>query len=190
MGRTRSPLNGSVLTRRSIGTLMPSVTSSASRSPTTPINTSGESRGRFPKPESFNGLALFKGMKTKTSTQNERGPDLSDRLLAFTSGLLGLSASLPEDRAGGHLAEQLLRTATAAYFRHGEAEGSPSAKDFTEKFRACLVELRTARRTLQLLEKAGLPCDGQAVRSLLEDADTLVRIFFSSIRTLEGSASK
>ncbi len=111
---------------------------------------------------------------------------MSDRLLAFTSGLLGLSASLPEDRAGGHLAEQLLRTATAAYFRHGEAEGSPSAKDFAEKFRACLVELRTARRTLQLLEKAGLPCDGQAVRSLLEDADILVRIFFSSIRTLEN----
>jgi len=167
---------------------MPSVTSSAFRSPTTPINTSGESRVRFPKPESFNGLALFKGMKTKTPTQNERGPDLSDRLLAFTSGLLGLSASLPEDRAGGHLAEQLLRTATAIYFRHGEAEGSPSAKAFADKFRECLIELRTARRALQLLAATSLPCDGQAVRSLLEDSDILIRIFFSSIRTLEAKA--
>lgn len=126
--------------------------------------------------------------KTKTqTTQNEgRGSDVSDRLLAFTSGMLGLSASLPEDRAGGHLAEQLLRTATAAYFRHGEAEGSPSAQAFCEKFRAALIELRTARRALQLLEKAGLPCDGQAVRSLLEEVDILVRIFFTSIRTLES----
>ena len=84
------------------------------------------------------------------------------------------------------MAEQLLRTATAAYFRHGEAEGSASAKAFADKFRECLIELRTARRALQLLAKAGLPCDGVAVRSLLEDADILVRIFFSSIRTLEA----
>ena len=79
-----------------------------------------------------------------------RGSDVSDRLLAFTSTLLGLAGSLPEDRAGGHLAEQLLRSGTAAYFRHGEAEGSPSAKEFADKFRAALTELRISRRALQL----------------------------------------
>ena len=67
------------------------------------------------------------------AAQEERkGPDLSDRLLSFTSNLLGLAGSLPEDRAGGHLAEELLRSGTAAYFRHGEAEGSPSAKEFAD----------------------------------------------------------
>ena len=65
---------------------------------------------------------------------------MSERLLSFTSNLLGLAGSLPDDRAGGHLAEELLRSGTAAYFRHGEAEGSPSAKEFAEKFRACLAE--------------------------------------------------
>ncbi len=114
---------------------------------------------------------------------------MSDRLLAFTATLLGLAGSLPEDRAGGHLAEQLLRSATCAYFRHGEAEGSPSAKEFCEKFRACLAELRIARRALQLLERAGLPCNGQAVKEGLEEADILIRIFFSSIRTLETKAA-
>jgi four helix bundle protein len=118
-----------------------------------------------------------------------KGPDLSDRLLAFTANLLGLAGSLPEDRAGGHLAEQLLRSGTGAYFRHGEAEGSPSAKEFTEKFRACLTELRVSRRALQLLAKAGIPCDGQAVRASLEEVDILIRIFFSSIRTLENKAA-
>jgi len=114
---------------------------------------------------------------------------LSDRLLSFTSNLLGLAGSLPEDRAAGHLAEELLRSGTAAYFRHGEAEGSPSAKEFAEKFRACLAELRVSRRALQLLVKAGLPCDGQAVRKALEEVDILIRIFFSSIRTLENKAA-
>ena len=124
------------------------------------------------------------------SAQEERkGPDLSDRLLSFTSNLLGLAGSLPDDRAAGHLAEELLRSGTAAYFRHGAAEGSPSAKEFAEKFRACLVELRVSRRALQLLAKAGLPCDGQAVRTALEEVDILIRIFFSSIRTLENKAA-
>ena len=114
---------------------------------------------------------------------------MSDRLLSFTSNLLGLAGSLPDDRAAGHLAEELLRSGTAAYFRHGEAEGSPSAKEFAEKFRACLVELRVSRRALQLLAKAGLPCDGQAVRTALEEVAILIRIFFSSIRTLEDKAA-
>jgi four helix bundle protein len=120
---------------------------------------------------------------------DRKGPDLSDRLLAFTANLLALAGSLPEDRAGGHLAEELLRSGTGAYFRHGEAEGSPSAKEFAEKFRACLTELRISRRALQLLAKAGLPCDGQAVRTALEEVDILIRIFFSSIRTLESKAA-
>ena len=124
-------------------------------------------------------------MSKKTTPKHS---DVTDRLMTFTSGMLGLAGSLPDDRAGGCLAEQLLRTATAAYLRHGEAEGSYSAKDFADKFRACLAELRIARRVLQLLEKAGLPCDGQQVRNLLEEVDILIRIFFSSIRTLESKA--
>jgi len=135
--------------------------------------------------------AILKPKSVKPDTTpkpqpERRGSDVSDRLLSLTSHCLGLAGSLPEDRAGGHIAEALLRSATGAYFRHGEAEGSPSAKEFADKFRAALTELRIARRTLQLLEKAGLPCDGQAVRTALEESDILIRIFFSSIRTLEN----
>ena len=139
------------------------------------------------KPQDKGNVTTPKGVAL--AQEERRGPDLSDRLLSFTANLLGLAGSLPEDRAGGHLAEQLLRAGTSAYFRHGEAEGSPSAKEFTEKFRASLTELRISRRALQLLEKAGLPCDGQAVRTALEEVDILIRIFFSSIRTLENKAA-
>jgi four helix bundle protein len=125
--------------------------------------------------------------KTAPQPETKRSPDLRDRLLAFTSNMLGLAGSLPEDRAGGHLSEMLLRSATAIYFRHGEAEGCPSAKGFADKFRECLAELRASRRALQLLEKSGIPCDGQAVRTALEEVDILIRIFFSSVRTLEAN---
>jgi len=126
--------------------------------------------------------------KNKTPKPETKQLDLSDRLLEFVSNMLCLAGSLPEDRAGGFLAEKLLQSATAGYFRHGEAEGSPSAKEFTQKFRDSIAELRASRRALQLLEKSGIPCDGQAVRTALEEVDILIRIFFSSIRTLEGSA--
>lgn len=133
-------------------------------------------------------------MKTKQQSipepETKRSPDLKDRLTEFTSNMLGLAGSLPDDRVGSHLSEMLLRSSVASYFRHGEAEGSPSAKEFADKFRACLTELRITRRALELLERAGIPCDGQAVRSGLEDADILIRIFFSSIRTLEGNGVK
>ncbi|NDD57249.1 MAG: hypothetical protein EBZ44_05980, partial [Verrucomicrobia bacterium] len=118
--------------------------------PPTPKNKKNEKR-----PHPFSKIEVLSRMKTttqntawrsqdKTNTPRpggngeRRGSDVSERLLAFTSTLLGLAGSLPEDRAGGHLAEQLLRSGTAAYFRHGEAEGSPSAKEFADKFRAAL----------------------------------------------------
>ena len=131
-------------------------------------------------------------MKTPTKVpkpETQRTPDLSDRLLAFTSNMLGLAGSLPEDRVGGHLSEMLLSSATASYFRHGEAEGSNSAKAFADKFRECLAQLRITRRALYLLQGSGIPCDGEAIRQGVEDADILIRIFFSSVRTLESKVS-
>ena len=131
-------------------------------------------------------------MKTPTKVPKpetqRKAPDLSDRLLAFTSNMLGLAGSLPEDRVGGHLTEMLLSSATASYFRHGEAEGSNSAKAFADKFRECLAQLRITRRALYLLQGSGIPCDGRAISQGLEDVDILIRIFFSSVRTLESNS--
>ena len=124
-------------------------------------------------------------MKTKTEpTTDTRGPDLSDRLLTFTSEAIELANSLPTDRAGSMLASALLGSATQSYYAHGEAEGSPSAKDFSDKFRECLKHLRLTRRTLYLVQP--LAKGKKEVAKLLEDADILIRIFFSSIRTLDS----
>jgi hypothetical protein len=130
-------------------------------------------------------------MKNKIETiQPERkSPDLSDRLRSFTADMTTLAASLPEDRAGARVADTILNQSLAAYYAHGQAEGSPSAKEFTEKFRETLEQLRLLRRTLYLLQVMALPCDGSAVTKGLEDADILVRIFFSSIRTLTSKAA-
>ena len=126
-------------------------------------------------------------MKTKTEpTTDRRGPDLSDRLLTFTSEAIELANSLPTDRAGTMLATALLGTATQSYYAHGEAEGSHLAKDFADKFRECLKHLRLTRRTLYLVQPFAK--GKEDVAKLLEDVDILIRIFFSSVRTLEQKA--
>ena len=50
--------------------------------------------------------------------------DLEDRLLGFASAILDLSESLPDTRAGNHIAGQILRSGTSAYPNHGEAESA------------------------------------------------------------------
>ena len=121
--------------------------------------------------------------------------DVSDRLLTFVSGCLGLAGGLPDDKACNALADSLLKPSVASYFRHGEAEGSPTAKEFTEKFREVLKELRTTRRALKLIQsilKHHKAIQTEEINaglySLLEEADVLIRIFFSSVRTLENKA--
>lgn len=127
--------------------------------------------------------------KIETIQPERKSPDLSDRLRSFTADIATLAASLPEDRIGSRVADKILDQSLAAYYSHGQAEGSPSAKEFTEKFRETLEHLRLLRRTLYLLQAMRLPCNGEAVVKGLEDADILVRIFFSSIRTLTNKAA-
>jgi len=127
---------------------------------------------------------------TIEAIQPERkSPDLSDRLRSFTADMATLAASLPEDRAGARVADTILNQSLAAYYAHGLAEGSPSAKEFTEKWKETLEHLRLLRRTLNLLHAMALPCDGKAVVKGLEDADILIRVFFSSVRTLTNKAA-
>ena len=122
----------------------------------------------------------------KQKKNEQRTPDISERLLTLTAKVMSLSASLPDDRVGAKVTDELTTLAMLAYRNHGLAEGSPSAKEFAEKFRDVLKNLREIRRTLHIVEKVGFPCDGQTLRELLEETDLLIRIFFSSIRTLES----
>jgi len=121
-------------------------------------------------------------------TKAKQTADLSDRLLAFVSGCLGLSSSLPDDRVGTELAEAILKPAVASYFRHGEAEGCATAKEFTQKFRETLGELRIARRALILIKTNGKAEAGRQAERLHEACDELVRAFFQSVRVLENKA--
>lgn len=111
--------------------------------------------------------------------------NLEERLLEFAARIIRVSESLKRSRAGNHIADQLLRSDTSPFGHHGEAEGAESRDDFIHKLKVCYKELRESRRWLRLIQKAELIARPVLLDSLLTEADELVRIFASSIRTAQ-----
>lgn len=108
--------------------------------------------------------------------------DLEERLLAFAARIVRLVDALPHTRAGNHIGGQLLRCGTSPLANHGEVEAAESRNDFMHKLRICLKELRESSRWLRLVERVELVRAGR-IRPLFQEADELVRIFKTSIRT-------
>lgn len=111
--------------------------------------------------------------------------NLEERLLEFAARIIRVSESLKRSRAGNHIADQLLRSGTSPFGHHGEAEGAESRDDFIHKLKVCYKELRESRRWLRLIQKAELIARPVLLDGLLTEADELVRIFASSIRTAQ-----
>lgn len=118
----------------------------------------------------------------------KRKYDLEERLLEFASVIIDLSEKLPATRAGNHVAGQILRSGTAPYPNHGEAEAAESRDDFIHKLKICLKELRETRRWARLIKRKGWAKDETALIYILNEADELIRIFFSSIQTAKRNA--
>jgi four helix bundle protein len=114
--------------------------------------------------------------------------DLEDRLLEFAANIVELTESLPNTRAGNHIAGQLLRCGTSALSNHGEVEAAESRRDFLHKLRICRKELRETKRWLRLVGRVknlGSPAN---FVTCLNEVEELIRIFVASIRTAEKNA--
>jgi four helix bundle protein len=113
--------------------------------------------------------------------------DLEDRLLEFTAKIVKLADSLPNTKAGNHIAGQLLRCGTSPLANHGEVEAAESRKDFLHKLRICLKELRETWRWLRLIGRLQL-AEPTELRVALTEVEELIRIFATSVRTTEKNA--
>ena len=113
--------------------------------------------------------------------------DLEERLLEFTAKVVQLADSLPNTKAGNHIAGQLLRCGTSPLANHGEVEAAESRKDFLHKLRICLKELRETWRWLRLIGRLKL-AETADLRETLNEVEELIRIFAASVRTTEKNA--
>jgi four helix bundle protein len=122
------------------------------------------------------------GTGDSSAPSEKKRYDLEERLLEFAARIVRLVDALPQTRAGNHIGGQLLRCGTSPLANHGEVEAAESRKDFIHKLRICLKELRETSRWLRLVERVELVRPGR-IRPLFQEADELVRIFKTSIRT-------
>jgi four helix bundle protein len=121
--------------------------------------------------------------------REEKGKyDLEERLVAFAADVIGLTETLPNSRAGNHIAAQLLRSGTAPAPNYGEAEAAESRKDFLHKMGICLKELRESRLWFRLIQRRGMLGQEQ-LAPLLVEVEELTRIFRASIATAQRNGS-
>jgi four helix bundle protein len=121
------------------------------------------------------------------ASTTRRKYDLEERLLQFTAKVVKLADSLPNTKAGNHIAGQLLRCATSPLANHGEVEAAESRKDFLHKLRICLKELRETWRWLRLVGRLQL-AEATELQGTLAEVEELIRIFAASVRTTEKNA--
>ena len=120
----------------------------------------------------------------------ERQYDLEERLVGFAVRVIRVSETMMKSRAGNYVGDQLLRSGTSPYGHHGEAEAAESRADFIHKLKVCHKELREARRWLRLVQRTPLIDHPELLDTLTTEADELVRIFTTSVRTAERNGTR
>ncbi len=115
--------------------------------------------------------------------------DLEDRLVEFAVRVINVVESLPDTRAGKHVAGQLVRSGTSPAPNYGEAQSAESQKDFIHKMKIALKELRETHIWLQIIERKPL-CDPERMQGITAECNELIAIFVQSVRTAEANNRK
>ena len=110
--------------------------------------------------------------------------DLEDRLINFAVRVLNVTESLPNTKAGSHIAGQLVRSGTSPAPNYGEAQSAESRRDFVHKMKICLKELRGTQIWLRIIERKPM-CEANRLEGIIKQCDELVAIFVSSVKTAE-----
>ncbi|HEY2825225.1 MAG TPA: four helix bundle protein [Gemmatimonadales bacterium] len=112
-------------------------------------------------------------------------PDqLQDRLIDVGANVGIILRQLPRDLVAGHVAKQLIRSATSPAANYAEARAAESRRDFVHKMQIALKELRETRVWLRLIERLGPTPSG--LEPLIQECLELVSIFAKSVKTARG----
>jgi four helix bundle protein len=111
-----------------------------------------------------------------------RGDNIAARLVDFGAAVVTLTRSLPQDRAGKLIVDQLLRSATAGGSNYEEARSAQSRRDFVHKVSLAAKEMREALYWLGLVARTE-PSATDVASALRKEGTELVAILMSSAKT-------
>jgi four helix bundle protein len=109
--------------------------------------------------------------------------ELENRLIDFAASIILVASKFDKNYAGNHLAGQIIRSGTSPALNYGEAQSAESIKDFIHKMGICLKELRESFVCLKIVEKSNLTTDLNNLAKAKTEANELISIFVSSIKT-------
>lgn len=109
--------------------------------------------------------------------------ELENRLIDFAATIIIIANKFEKNYAGNHLSGQIIRSGTSPALNYGEAQSAESKKDFIHKMGICLKELRETFVCLKIIEKANLSTDREGLMQVKIEANQLISIFVSSIKT-------
>lgn len=109
--------------------------------------------------------------------------DLEDRLINFSVLIIDLINDIKSNKAGNHLAGQIVRSGTSPALNYGEAQSAESRKDFIHKMKISLKELRETFICLKIIQKAKLITHVEKIESLKKENNELISIFVKSVET-------
>lgn len=113
--------------------------------------------------------------------------ELENRLIYFAATIIIAANSFKNNYAGNHLAGQIIRSGTSPALNYGEAQSAESSKDFVHKMGICLKELRESFVCLKIIEKANLTTELGGLSIAKTEANELISIFVSSIKTAKAN---
>lgn len=116
--------------------------------------------------------------------------DLEERLINFSVLIISITDSMPNSRAGNHLACQLVRSGTSVSLNYGEAQSGESRKDFIHKIKIVLKELRESHICLKIIHRAKLFKIEQTILEALKESNELISIFVKSVETAQKNSVK
>ena len=115
-------------------------------------------------------------------TLSMKGDNIAARLLSFGAGVVRLVSSLPQERVGKHIGDQLLRSATSGGANYEEARSAQSRRDFVHKVSLAAKEMRESLYWLGLVEATDL-APGHDTGAIKAEGTELVAILMSSAKT-------
>ena len=116
--------------------------------------------------------------------------DLEDRLVNFSVLVISIVNTMPNTKAGNHLAGQLVRSGTSVALNYGEAQSGESRKDFIHKMKIVLKELRETFVCLKIIEKAKLFGLDTNIQKAMQENNELISIFVKSVETAQNNIRK
>ena len=119
---------------------------------------------------------------------NSRADNLEDRLVQFAVDVVALVEQLPQTPQTKHIANQILRSGTAAAPNYGEARAAESRAGFVHKLKICLKELNETSIWLRIIQKS-FAVYPDFVNKLIAENKELCKILVASIQTARRNDS-